>query len=180
MQVSLYSHSYETTIIDNPSDLTLKTTIPQPPVRPDVFEWIQARLVGVRGKACLTPADIYYASSQLSEAEKLEDKRWDAITPRTLMFKRFFKLVKAKTTAVLMVEAMRDCGFTSHVLETLPEAILAPLQDAISLCQPHPPSEWTQDLLELVKRSDISLILSSKKRPRLTTSSILVGRPSIV
>ncbi|PNY28879.1 Negative regulator of mitosis [Tolypocladium capitatum] len=155
------------------ADLNLKSTVPQPPVRPDVFEWIQSRLVGVRGKPCLTPADIYYASSRLSEAEKLKDKRWDAITPRTLMFKRFFKFVKPKTTAVQMVEAMRDCGLTNHVLETLPEAILAPLQDAISLCQPHPPSEWTHDLLELVKRSDISLILTPKKRPRLAMSSIL-------
>jgi len=73
-----------------------------------------------------------------------------------------------------MVEAMRDCGFTSLVLETLPEAVLAPLLDAISLCQPHPPSQWSHELLELVNRSDISLILSSEKRPRLATSSILV------
>ena len=71
-------------------------------------------------------------------------------------------------------EAMRDCGFTSLVLETLPEAVLAPLLDAISLCQPHPPSQWSHELLELVNRSDISLILSSEKRPRLATSSILV------
>ncbi|KAF4508511.1 hypothetical protein G6O67_004877 [Ophiocordyceps sinensis] len=154
-------------------ELSLKSPIPQPPVRPDVFEWIQSRFVGLRGQPCLTPADIYYANSRLPEANKLEDQRWDAITPRTLMFKRFFKVVRQKTTAVQMVEAMRDCGFSRHVLETLPEAISTPLQDAISLCQPHPPSEWTNDLLDLVKRSDISLILVSKKRPRITTSSIL-------
>ncbi|GJN82637.1 anaphase-promoting complex subunit 1 [Purpureocillium lilacinum] len=117
--------------------------------------------------------DIYFASSRLSEAEKLEDSRWDLITPRTLMMKRFFKIIKPKSTAVQMVEAMRDCGFTSLVLETLPEAVLAPLLDAISLCQPHPPSQWSHELLELVNRSDISLILSSEKRPRLATSSIL-------
>ncbi|ODA75934.1 hypothetical protein RJ55_08575 [Drechmeria coniospora] len=155
------------------SELNLKSPIPQPPVRPDVLEWIQSRLVGLRGKPFLTPADIYYASSRLSEAEKLEDRRWDGITPRTLMFKRFFKVVKPKTTAVQMVEAIRDCGITNSVLGTLPEAILAPLQDAIALCQPHPPSEWTHDLLELVKRSDISLILATKRRPHLATSSIL-------
>ncbi|KAM4056581.1 anaphase-promoting complex subunit 1 domain-containing protein [Hirsutella rhossiliensis] len=155
------------------TELNLKSPIPQPPVRPDVFEWIQSRFIGLRGQPCLTPADIYYASSRQPEASKLEDQRWDTITPRTLMFKRFFKLVRQRTTAVQMVEAMRDCGFNRHVLETLPEAISAPLQDAISLCQPHPPSEWTNDLLDLVKRSDISLILVPKKRPRIPASSIL-------
>lgn len=144
-------------------------------MRPDVLEWIQSRFIGLRGQPCLTPADIYYASSRLPETSRLEDQRWDAITPRTLMFKRFFKLVRQRTTAVQMVEAMRDCGLNRHVLETLPEAISAPLQDAISLCQPHPPSEWTSDLLDLVKRSDISLILAPQKRPRITASSILVS-----
>lgn len=103
------------------------------------------------------------------------DSRWDTILPRTLMFKRFFSLVKPNTTAVQMVEAMKDCNLTSHVLETLPEAILIPLQDAIALCQPHPPSSWSDEMLELVKRTDISLILTSSKRPRPAMSNILVS-----
>lgn len=72
-----------------------------------------------------------------------------------------------------MVEAMQECGMTSHFLETLPEAILVPLQDAISLCQPHPPASWNDELLQLVKRSDISLILAPEKRPRPAMSNIL-------
>lgn len=154
-------------------ELNLHPPIPQPPVRPDVLEWIQSRLSGVRGKPCLTPADIYHASSRVSETEKLQDKRWDSITTRTLMFKRFFKMTKPTSTAVEMVEAMRDCGFTNYVLETLPEAVLVPLQDAISLCQPHPPSEWSNELLDLVKRSDISLIVKPSKKPRHALSNIL-------
>ncbi|EFY84476.1 20S cyclosome subunit (APC1/BimE), putative [Metarhizium acridum CQMa 102] len=155
------------------SELNLRPAIPQPPVRPDIFEWIQSRLSGVRGKPCMTPADIYYASSRVSEAEKLQDKRWDAITTRTLMFKRFFKIIRPKSTAVEMVEAMQDCGFTNFILETLPEAVLAPLQDAISLCQPHPPSQWPHHLLDLVRRSDISLIVKPSRRPRQPVANIL-------
>ncbi|QPG93648.1 hypothetical protein C2857_001382 [Epichloe festucae Fl1] len=155
------------------SELNLNPPIPQPPVRPDVLEWIQCRLSGVRGKPCLTPADIYHASSRVSETDKLQDKRWDSITTRTLMFKRFFKVIKPKSTAVEMVEAMRDCGFTSFVLETLPEAVLVPLQDAISLCQPHPPSGWSNELLDLVKRSDISLIVNPNRKPRHALANIL-------
>lgn len=144
-------------------------------MRPDVFEWIQSRLAGRRGTHYVTPADLYYANSRLSDNEKKQDARWDAIVPRSLAFKRFFRLVKPGSTAVQMVEAMRECNISSYMLETLPEAILVPLQDAISLCQPHPPASWSKDLLELVNRSDISLILAPKKQPRTTTSSILVG-----
>ncbi|KAG6010545.1 hypothetical protein E4U21_005898 [Claviceps maximensis] len=157
----------------NDFELDFNPPIPQPPVRPDVLEWIQSRLSGVRGKPCLTPGDIYHASSRVSETEKLQDTRWDSITTRTLMFKRFFKMTKPTSTAVEMVEAMQDCGFTNYVLETLPEAVLVPLRDAISLCQPHPPSEWSEELLALVKRSDISLIVQPSKKPRHALANIL-------
>ncbi|KAG6038800.1 hypothetical protein E4U41_003664 [Claviceps citrina] len=155
------------------SELNLNPPIPEPPVRPDVLEWIQCRLLGVRGKPCLTLADIYYANSRVSDAEKLQDKRWDLMTARTLMFKRFFKVTKPTSTAVEMVEAMRDCGFTNYVLETLPEAVLVPLQDAISLCQPHPPSGWSDELLDLVKRSDISLLVKASRKPHHALANIL-------
>lgn len=151
----------------------MKPPIPQPPVRPDILEWIQCRLAGDRGKPCLTPADIYYASSRTTEAEKLQDRRWDTITTRTIMFKRLFKIIKPKSTAVEMVEAMRDCGFTRSVLETLPEAVLVPLQDAICLCQPRPPFSWSKDLLDLVNRGDISLISEPNKRALRAPTNIL-------
>ena len=164
---------------DNALELRLKPPIPEPLVRPNVFEWIQSRLAGARGTYYLTLADIYYAGSCLPEADKRLDRRWDTLIPRTLMFKQFFKLIRAESTAVQMVEAIKDCGMKKHVLETLPEAILVPLQDAISLCQPHPPSQWSKDLLELVKRSDISYILESAKQPNRSMSSLLVGNPAI-
>ncbi|ENH68634.1 Negative regulator of mitosis [Fusarium oxysporum f. sp. cubense race 1] len=155
------------------SDLNLRPAIPQPPVRPDVVNWIQSRLTGERRVPYITPADVYYAGSQLSEAEKSQDRRWESILPRTLMFKQFFKFMKPSTSAVQMVEAMRDAGITPLILDTLPEAILAPLRDAISLCQPHPPTSWSKDLLELVDRRDISLILASGKQPKPSASKIL-------
>lgn len=156
------------------SDLNLRPAIPQPPVRPDVVNWIQSRLTGERRVPYITPADVYYAGSQLSEAEKSQDRRWESILPRTLMFKQFFKFMKPSTSAVQMVEAMRDAGITPLILDTLPEATLSPLRDAISLCQPHPPTSWSKDLLELVDRRDISLILAPGKQPKPSASKILV------
>ena len=114
-------------------------------------------------------------SSQLPESEARWDSRWDAVVPRTLTFKRFFKVLKRDASAVEMVEAMQECGMTPHFLDTLPEAVLVPLQDAISLCQPHPPASWNKELLDLVKRSDISLVLAPSK-PRSAISNILVSK----
>ncbi|KAL6893227.1 hypothetical protein HDV57DRAFT_226925 [Trichoderma longibrachiatum] len=154
-------------------ELRLKPAIPEPPDRPDILEWIQSRFSGVRSQQYPIPADMFYATAQLSESDKLFDRRWDSILPRTLTFRRFFRLLQPNTTAVQMVEAMKDCGLTNHVLDTLPEAILVPLRDAIALCQPHPPSSWTEEMLEFVKRTDISLVLASNKRPRPAMSNIL-------
>uniref|UniRef100_A0A0D2XUX7 Anaphase-promoting complex subunit 1 N-terminal domain-containing protein n=1 Tax=Fusarium oxysporum (strain Fo5176) TaxID=660025 RepID=A0A0D2XUX7_FUSOF len=161
------------------SDLNLRPAIPQPPVRPDVVNWIQSRLTGERRVPYITPADVYYAGSQLSEAEKSQDRRWESILPRTLMFKQFFKFMKPSTSAVQMVEAMRDAGITPLILDTLPEAILSPLRDAISLCQPHPPTSWSKDLLELVDRRDISLILAPGKQPKPSASKILFSEEKV-
>ncbi|KAF5027271.1 hypothetical protein F66182_614 [Fusarium sp. NRRL 66182] len=155
------------------TDLSLRPGITQPPVRPDVIDWVQSRLTGDRRVPYITPADVYYAGSHLSETEKLQDRRWEPIVPRTLMFKQFFKFMKPSTSAVQMVEAMRDAGITTLILDTLPEAVLVPLRDAISLCQPHPPTSWSKDLLELVDRRDISLILTPGKRPKPSASKIL-------
>lgn len=103
------------------------------------------------------------------------DSRWNEMIPRTLAFKRFFRTMRRDPSAVEMVEAMQECGMTSHFLETLPEAVLVPLQDAISVCQPRPPSSWSNELLQLVNRTDISLALASSKMPRQTVNNILVG-----
>ncbi|KAF4126185.1 anaphase-promoting complex subunit 1 [Geosmithia morbida] len=147
--------------------------ISQPPVRPDILHWVQSRLITDDREPYPTPRDVFYSSARLAEADTKWDQRWDDIVPRTLTFKRFFKALKRGATAVEMVEAMQQCGMTPHFLETLPEAVLVPLQDAIALCQPRPPSSWSSELLELVKRTDISLVLTPGKRPRTGMASIL-------
>lgn len=135
------------------------------------------RLTGARKEHYITARDIFYASARLPENDRSLDHRWDAVFPRTFMFKRFFKLVRTHSNAVQMVEIMRECGIAPYVLETLPEAVLVPLRDAISLCQPHPPTGWSTDLLDLVNRTDISLLLKPGQKPRSSTSNILVCFP---
>lgn len=146
----------------------------EPTEKPDILGWIQARLIRDERQSYPTLGDYFYTSCRLSESDMRWDNRWDEMIPRTLTFKRFFKTMRRDPTAVEMVEAMQECGMTSHFLESLPEAVLVPLQDAISMCQPHPPSSWSNDLLQLVNRTDIILALASSKAPRQTVNNILV------
>lgn len=85
------------------------------------------------------------------------------------MFKRFFSSLNSTTTHAEVVELMNQCGFTVVVLETLPEAVLTPLKDAISMCQSRPPTTWSLDLLALVHRSDIGTVLKRHKPSQMTT-----------
>lgn len=92
------------------------------------------------------------------------------------MFIKFFDKTGPGSDAVSMVEAMHAAGITKRVLETLPEAILTPLRDAISRCQPRPPASWSKELLHLVGRGDISLILEPPKKSRSNVTDVLVSQ----
>lgn len=96
--------------------------------------------------------------------------------PRTFMLKKFLASFTASTSHVEVVELMNRCGFTAGVLETLPEAVLTPLKDAISMCQAKPPSTWSKELLALVHRSDIATVL--KRHHPQNTSAANAAPPS--
>ncbi|OAA73562.1 hypothetical protein ISF_00463 [Cordyceps fumosorosea ARSEF 2679] len=154
------------------SELNLIPPIPEPAVKPNVLEWVQNRLLTQQGNYP-SPVDIYSQNANMSGKDSGGDGRWDVILPRTMMFRRFFNALEVNPTATEMVETMQAQGFTSAILESLPEAILVPLQDAIALCQPHPPKAWPDDLLKLIKRSDMSSLLSPKKATNRTPPSLL-------
>lgn len=90
------------------------------------------------------------------------------------MLKRLFTQLKPRRSPAETVEAIHKAGITLKVMETLPEALLVPVRDAIARCQPHPPTTWTSELFELVNRSDMNLILTSTKPVRSHTAQILV------
>lgn len=96
--------------------------------------------------------------------------------PRTFMFKKFFSSLTGATSHVQVVELMSKCGINVEVLETLPEAVLTPLKDAISMCQSRPPTTWSKELLALVHRSDIATML--KRHRTLQVLAINAAPPS--
>ena len=150
----------------------LDFAFPNPANNNDVFGWIQSHLTGQNPDIFLTLADIYSAATKPGTSK---DRAWGTVTPRTLMFQRFFWKIKPDSSHYEIVEALHECGFTPQVLETLPEAILTPLQDAIAMCQPRPPPNWPPELLELVKRTDVGLILKSGQPLRHTGAHLLVS-----
>lgn len=134
-----------------------------PPRSTSIFEWIQSQLAGDKSVGFDTVADVYAAVTQRNVTAEDAYSRWSPVMPRTFMFKRFFSSLTSTTTFVEVVELMSQCGFSAHVLETLPEAVLTPLKDAISMCQSRPPTTWSKELLALVQRSDIATMLERHK-----------------
>ncbi|WPG97393.1 negative regulator of mitosis [Acrodontium crateriforme] len=61
------------------------------------------------------------------------------------------------TTPTTTVEMMAKHGINTEMLETLPEAIAAPLMEATARCERQPPTTWSNELLRLVGRDDLEL-----------------------
>ncbi|KAI1075178.1 hypothetical protein F5B20DRAFT_585586 [Whalleya microplaca] len=136
------------------------TLLPSEPAPWNVFDWIQSNLTQ---ESISSSAFIPTISSSLS-----------SLMPRIKMFDKFFSLLSLRERSPIdFVEAMFESGITPVVLESLPESVLVPLQDAISQCQPAPPSHWPKGLLELVDRSDAGSVLSQSNSHRAHSTSIL-------
>ncbi|KAI1324491.1 hypothetical protein F5Y16DRAFT_303456 [Xylariaceae sp. FL0255] len=117
-----------------------------------VFEWAQTNLSSHSGlRRHLPVVSKSIATSNL---------------PRIRMLDELFQKLESRRSPPDFVVAMYQSGIAPTVLETLPESILIPLRDAITQCQPNPPSTWSQDMLELVDRADAQLMLSSGKKYR--------------
>lgn len=161
-------------------DLGLNPPIPEPAVKYCIYDWIQAQLTTVQGVPFITLKEVYEAIVGVRAVDSPRWHVWESITPRTHMFAKLFKRLTPASTHREMVEAMYECGFTARVLESLPEAVLTPLQDAIFMCQPDPPPTWPKHLLQLVNRSDISSILVPNNRAKTANSLVSTAATSAI
>ena len=101
------------------------------------------------------------------------------LTPRTHLFKTLSAIAEDRSPLVRskpasIVEAICRAGFTSHILDTLPEAISVPFREAITACQSEPAISWGKKLLTLVGREDVNMLLFSEHE-RLAHTSLLVS-----
>lgn len=139
---------------------------------PSIYEWIQASLSNRALMPFLTLPELVATRS----SKPLGDSReWSSLTPRTILFAQFFSSMQSKWSSAQFVEALSSAGMDIHLLETLPEAVLAPLQEAIVQCQTEPPTTWSKALLAMVGREDVNMLLTPGQRPRQLQSTLLVS-----
>ncbi|KAK3938987.1 hypothetical protein QBC46DRAFT_355443 [Diplogelasinospora grovesii] len=131
----------------------------EPPTNYCVLSWVQDHLTTNQDSDFPTLSDVHSTAYSQAVADGSRTRLWKALTPLTLMFKKLFELSKLASNPIEIVEAMHECGFTTQVLEKLPEAVLTPFQDIILLCQPDPPLLWSKDHLRLVNRTDMFSVL---------------------
>ena len=147
-------------------DFHIDTPIPEPVECPSVYAWIQSCL-GARSSIPF-PTLPELVSSQTGTSAKglLEQEQWYNLTQKSLVFKQFFGRLNAGWSSARYVEVLSIAGVDSLFLETLPEAILAPLQETLVQCQAEPPSNWSKELLVLVGRDDVNILLNPGQKPR--------------
>ena len=151
------------------------TGLAEPPSEYCILTWIQGHLATGQGTEYPTLSDLYATATRDGFGGRLRKQLWESLTPRTMMFERLFARLGSTTRRFEVVAAMHDCGFTPQVLETLPEAILTPLQDVISICQPKPPPAWPKELLALINRTDVAGVLQPVKAGRAIGSDSSVS-----
>ena len=122
----------------------------------------------------MTLGDVASRRSTASNKVARASEPWSNLTPKTLLFVRFFALMKPGWSSAELVEALTTAGMDRLMLETLPEGVLASLQEAIVQCQAEPPMTWNKDLLAIVGREDVNVLLSPGQRRRRVHTPLLV------
>ncbi|POS83711.1 hypothetical protein EPUL_004084 [Erysiphe pulchra] len=149
---------------DFDNDNTIKSSVQQTFDCPSIYVWIQKCLMTRSCCPFITVA--HMGSNSINLSNRYADDLCLRLTPRTFMLKRFFDLVTPEWIPSQVVESFSQAGGDIHILDTLPEAILIPLQEAIAKCQSEPPSNWDNTLLALVGREDVNFSLTPGLKPR--------------
>ncbi|KAK3688993.1 putative APC1 protein [Podospora appendiculata] len=160
---TIYALGMQTELDTRDSAPFSHTNLNEPPTHYCVLTWIQEHLSSEHGTDFLLLPQIYATATRDLSKDSPRKQLWEKLTPRTFMFDKLFKLLRLARTHVEIVVAMHECGFTPQILETLPEAVMTPLQDIIFICQSNPPPTWSKALLSLVNRTDVSAVLQPGK-----------------
>ena len=144
-------------------DSALQSIVPEPFDCPSVIDWIQACFITQQLTSYIGLPDLV-ASRTPRLKHLINHSLWTLLTPRTLLFQRFFSLMSKDWAITEFVEALSEVGVDTHFLESLPEAILAPLREALAQCQSRPPTSWSKQLLSLISRDDLNTVLVPASR----------------
>ncbi|KAF8860636.1 hypothetical protein BDZ45DRAFT_800579 [Acephala macrosclerotiorum] len=159
--------------LDYDNDSPVRAMVPETFDCPAVYNWIQACLNSQVLMPFMTLPQFVASRSESSSKNAQDLDQWNRLTPRTLLFEHFFSAMQPSWSAVQFVEALSAAGADSLLLETLPESILVPLQEAVVQSQTEPPANWSKELLALVGREDVTMLLKPGERPRQMQSTLL-------
>ncbi|KAF1970442.1 hypothetical protein BU23DRAFT_212985 [Bimuria novae-zelandiae CBS 107.79] len=127
---------------------------------PSVMEWIST-VAGARIYVPFPTLATLIRKSKASPHSSVNiDEVISSVTPRTVALQKFFRDLDASAGPRKAVELIEQCGLSTQILSTLPEAAQAPLMEAITRCQANPPTTWSGSLLRLVGREDLDLTLT--------------------
>ncbi|GAB7361313.1 hypothetical protein MBLNU230_g1370t1 [Neophaeotheca triangularis] len=119
-----------------------------------IYQWYEQCITGV-------PRPFLSLSDVVVLGDGSEPPTWllkDAaqLTPRTAMLGSLLARTDGlQSKATRTVESMANHGVTRTMLETFPAAFALPFREAIARCEREPPTDWTNELLRLVGRSDL-------------------------
>ncbi|PVH76066.1 hypothetical protein DL98DRAFT_303227 [Cadophora sp. DSE1049] len=158
--------------VDYDTESPIDSSISEPFECPSVYDWIQECLRTRSLRPFMTLPELVATRSTSMVIASTGDQ-WSQLTPRTLLFERLFSVIQTDWSPQQIVEALSSAGADQLVLDTLPEAVLAPLQEAIVKSQAEPPATWNKELLGLVGREDVGMLLTPGQRPRQVQSTLL-------
>lgn len=142
---------------------------------PSVYDWIHQCIIQRQSSPFMTIADVAARNSPSGNTMGSPIESWSDLTRRTLLLGNFLQKLKVHTSSIQFIENILFAGVDTSMLDTLPEAVAAPLREAMLDCQTQPPTTWGEELLDLVGRDDVNMLLSLNQRKKTLNSSVMVS-----
>lgn len=106
-------------------------------------------------KPFLSLEQIATLGTALSSNHVPSEAEWHLL-PRLVSLQQLIsQFDQVRSTPDKAVEVFAACGLSTVVVETFPEAIIAPIREAVIRCQKSPPTAWPSSLLKLIGRDDL-------------------------
>ena len=116
---------------------------------PSILAYIEEANIRVPNTAFPTLLDISSSTPSAARALKL-------LSPRTFLVLELLRLQQRSTADFL--SGSIQAGLDPSILETLPEGVAASIRSAVSACQPQPDTTMPASVLELIDRTDMTLL----------------------
>ena len=140
---------------------------------PSIYDWLSKALQNRPQSPFHTLRDVFSPGRRGSDitsdllSKPAQPESWLSLTPRTAMLVDLFSHINAAPcSSHSVVEKMAEIGFDKHMLDTLPEGVVAPLREAMVECQANPATTWREDILNLLGRDDLRFLLSTEEGRR--------------